>query len=261
MAAANDALITISLRFWRASCKRGRCFALDASFGIETPGCAMEERRIGYTRVQCLPTARSLPTRPRGFRHVPLQEARLERVYDFCICRRRTGWQELPVSRFRSQHEYPGAVGALPRRSAFLVVARALWIGPERAHRRAFQDQRCSPSRSSRSHLTAMAMSSQPLVKPTGFREYDARWLLGGEINLMGVQALGLGLGTLIRQLGVEPEIVTGHDFRGYSASVKAALRLRPDGGRLARCMTSALPSRRWHISRSSSSTCRAWRW
>ena len=40
---------------------------------------------------------------------------------------------------------------------------------------------------------------SEPLVKPTGFREYDARWLLGAEINLMGVQALGLGLGTLIR--------------------------------------------------------------
>jgi phosphomannomutase / phosphoglucomutase len=65
---------------------------------------------------------------------------------------------------------------------------------------------------------------SQPLVKPTGFREYDARWLLGSEINLMGVQALGLGLGTLIRELAVRPEIVTGHDFRSYSASVKAAL-------------------------------------
>jgi phosphomannomutase/phosphoglucomutase len=68
------------------------------------------------------------------------------------------------------------------------------------------------------------AYESEPLVKPTGFREYDARWLLGKEINLMGVQALGLGLGTLIRELGVEPEIVTGHDFRGYSASVKTAL-------------------------------------
>ena len=65
---------------------------------------------------------------------------------------------------------------------------------------------------------------SQPLVKPTGFREYDARWLLGSEINLMGVQALGLGLGTVIRELGVKPEIVTGHDFRSYSASVKTAL-------------------------------------
>src|SRR5262249_26776944 len=49
-------------------------------------------------------------------------------------------------------------------------------------------------------------------------------WLLNKEINLMGVQALGMGLGTLIRQMGVKPEIVTGHDFRGYSASVKMAL-------------------------------------
>jgi phosphomannomutase/phosphoglucomutase len=65
---------------------------------------------------------------------------------------------------------------------------------------------------------------SSPLVKPTGFREYDARWLLEKEINLMGVQALGMGLGTLIRELGVKPEIVTGHDFRSYSASVKVAL-------------------------------------
>src|SRR4051812_2655473 len=68
------------------------------------------------------------------------------------------------------------------------------------------------------------AYESEPLVKPTGFREYDARWLLGKEINLMGVQALGMGLGTLIRELGVRPELVTGHDFRGYSASVKNSL-------------------------------------
>ena len=68
------------------------------------------------------------------------------------------------------------------------------------------------------------AYESEPLVKPTGFREYDARWLLGSEINLMGMQALGIGLGTLIHELGVKPEIVTGHDFRGYSASVKTAL-------------------------------------
>jgi phosphomannomutase/phosphoglucomutase len=68
------------------------------------------------------------------------------------------------------------------------------------------------------------AYESEPLVKPTGFREYDARWLLGTEINLMGVQALGMGLGTLIRELSVRPDIVTGHDFRGYSASVKTSL-------------------------------------
>ncbi|HEX5509153.1 MAG TPA: phosphomannomutase/phosphoglucomutase [Pseudolabrys sp.] len=68
------------------------------------------------------------------------------------------------------------------------------------------------------------AYESSPLVKPTGFREYDARWLLEKEINLMGVQSLGMGLGTLIREMGVKPEIVTGHDFRSYSASVKMAL-------------------------------------
>jgi len=62
---------------------------------------------------------------------------------------------------------------------------------------------------------------SAPLVKPTGFREYDARWLFEKEINLMGVQALGIGIGTLVHELGVRPEIVTGHDFRGYSSAIK----------------------------------------
>src|SRR5215211_6316159 len=65
------------------------------------------------------------------------------------------------------------------------------------------------------------AYETEPLVKATGFREYDARWLLGSEINMMGLQALGMGLGTLMHELGVRPEIVTGHDFRSYSASVK----------------------------------------
>src|ERR1700732_855121 len=68
------------------------------------------------------------------------------------------------------------------------------------------------------------AYESEPLVKATGFREYDARWLFETEINLMGVQALGMGLGTLIGQMGIRPDIVTGHDFRGYSASIKYAL-------------------------------------
>ena len=65
---------------------------------------------------------------------------------------------------------------------------------------------------------------SAPMVKPTGFREYDARWLFEKEINLMGVQALGLGLGTLLHEMGVKPELATGHDFRSYSASIKYAL-------------------------------------
>jgi phosphomannomutase len=68
------------------------------------------------------------------------------------------------------------------------------------------------------------AFEQRPLVKPTGFREYDARWLFPQEINLMGVQALGLGIGTLIHEMGVRPDIVTGHDFRSYSSSIKLAL-------------------------------------
>ncbi len=69
------------------------------------------------------------------------------------------------------------------------------------------------------------AYETTPLVKPTGFREYDARWLLGDEINLLGMQALGLGLGTYIHELG-QSRIVVGHDYRSYSLAVKQALSL-----------------------------------
>ncbi len=63
-----------------------------------------------------------------------------------------------------------------------------------------------------------------PLVKPTGFREYDARWLFPEEINLMGLNAVGLGMATLFERRGVPKRIVVGHDFRWYSGSVKQAL-------------------------------------
>ena len=69
------------------------------------------------------------------------------------------------------------------------------------------------------------AYENEPLVKATGFREYDARWLFGPEINLLGIQALGLGLGTYIHELG-QSKIVVGHDFRAYSLSIKQALTL-----------------------------------
>jgi phosphomannomutase/phosphoglucomutase len=63
-----------------------------------------------------------------------------------------------------------------------------------------------------------------PLVKPTGFREYDARWLYPQEINLMGLNAIGLGLATLAGRRGVAKRFVVGHDYRSYSAAVKQAL-------------------------------------
>lgn len=63
-----------------------------------------------------------------------------------------------------------------------------------------------------------------PLVKASGFREYDARWLIGSEINALGFRALGLGLGTLLHGRGVRPHIVAGHDYRSYSMDAKNAL-------------------------------------
>ncbi len=80
------------------------------------------------------------------------------------------------------------------------------------------------PKPVARLETNTYAYESSPMVKATGFREYDARWLFETEINLMGVQALGLGLGTLLHDMGVTPEVVTGHDFRSYSASIKYAL-------------------------------------
>jgi len=65
---------------------------------------------------------------------------------------------------------------------------------------------------------------TQPLVTANGFREYDARWLFGKELNLLGVQALGLGLGTYFHEIGIKPRVATGHDFRSYSSSIKNAL-------------------------------------
>jgi phosphomannomutase/phosphoglucomutase len=70
------------------------------------------------------------------------------------------------------------------------------------------------------------AFENEPLVTPNGFREYDARWLFGKELNLLGVQALGLGLGTYLHEIGIRPTIVTGHDFRSYSLSIKQALTI-----------------------------------
>ncbi|WP_170478541.1 phosphomannomutase/phosphoglucomutase [Ruegeria arenilitoris] len=65
-----------------------------------------------------------------------------------------------------------------------------------------------------------------PMIKPTGFREYDARWKYPDEINLPGMTALGLGLGTQMHRRGIAPVITVANDYRDYSLSVKNALIL-----------------------------------
>ena len=63
-----------------------------------------------------------------------------------------------------------------------------------------------------------------PMIKPTGFREYDARWKYPDDINLPGMTALGLGLGTQMHRRGIAPVIAVANDYRDYSLSIKNAL-------------------------------------
>ncbi|MDF1671436.1 MAG: phosphomannomutase/phosphoglucomutase [Roseovarius sp.] len=62
------------------------------------------------------------------------------------------------------------------------------------------------------------------MITPTGFREYDARWKYPDEINLPGITALGLGLGTQMQARGIDPVIAVANDYRDYSLSIKNAL-------------------------------------
>ena len=64
-------------------------------------------------------------------------------------------------------------------------------------------------------------------IDPFGFREYDARWLYPGNINLEGIECLGKGLGTQIinHTKKNNPRVVVGHDYRSYSEDIKSALK------------------------------------
>jgi len=74
----------------------------------------------------------------------------------------------------------------------------------------------------------------EPLLQKTGFREYDARWIVAPikdadsiGLNYVGARMLGLHLGHFMQtQLQAGNEIVVGHDFREYSENVKNALAL-----------------------------------
>jgi phosphomannomutase / phosphoglucomutase len=65
----------------------------------------------------------------------------------------------------------------------------------------------------------------EPMIAPTGFREYDARWKYPDQINLPGMQAVGLGLGTQMMEQG-RRVIAVGNDYRDYSLAIKNALML-----------------------------------
>ncbi len=62
------------------------------------------------------------------------------------------------------------------------------------------------------------------LITDNGFREYDARWILGKEINPNGFVVLGRAYGTYTRRILQEDTVVVGHDFRAYSQEVCRSL-------------------------------------
>ncbi len=78
------------------------------------------------------------------------------------------------------------------------------------------------------SHVTQNSWEflREPMITPSGFREYDARWKYPDQINLPGITALGLGLGTQMHEAGIAPLIAVGNDYRDYSLSIKNALVL-----------------------------------
>ncbi len=71
-----------------------------------------------------------------------------------------------------------------------------------------------------------LAEFDAPLIRPTGFREYDVRWRYPEEINLAGMEAVGLGLATQLHEVGGPNTVTVGNDYRAYAPAVKHALML-----------------------------------
>ena len=72
-----------------------------------------------------------------------------------------------------------------------------------------------------------MNMSKEIKIDPLGFREYDARWIYEKDINKLGIENLGKGLGTQIikHTKKNKPRVIVGHDYRSYSEEIKAFLK------------------------------------
>ena len=70
-------------------------------------------------------------------------------------------------------------------------------------------------------------MTTNLKIDPYGFREYDARWLYEKDINQLGIENLGRGLGTQIikHTKKTNPRVIVGHDYRSYSEEIKSALK------------------------------------
>ena len=71
--------------------------------------------------------------------------------------------------------------------------------------------------------VNTFASLQVPMIRPTGFREYDGRWRFPEDINLEGVQALGLGFATQMHAAGGPATVAVGNDYRAYAPAIKQA--------------------------------------
>tara|TARA_B100000315_G_scaffold194176_1_gene184784 strand:+ start:145 stop:1599 length:1455 start_codon:yes stop_codon:yes gene_type:complete len=70
-----------------------------------------------------------------------------------------------------------------------------------------------------------MPISEDIHINPSGFREYDARWLYPKDINKGGIKNVGQGLGSqIVSKTNKSPRVIVGHDYRSYSEEVKKKL-------------------------------------
>ncbi len=72
-----------------------------------------------------------------------------------------------------------------------------------------------------------MLKSEKIHINPLGFREYDARWIYQKDINKLGIENLGKGLGSqiIINTKKKNPRVIVGHDYRSYSEDIKISLK------------------------------------
>ena len=70
-----------------------------------------------------------------------------------------------------------------------------------------------------------MSILENAHINPSGFREYDARWLYPKDINQEGIKNVGRGFGSqIISKTNKSPRVIVGHDYRSYSEKVKKKL-------------------------------------
>ena len=62
------------------------------------------------------------------------------------------------------------------------------------------------------------------LITLSGFREYDARWRYGEQVNEEGFYKLGIAVGMQLIGSGLKPSVSVGYDYRSYSEGLKNSI-------------------------------------